>query len=103
MAAANSDNVESYHSWSHDSRWMVFSSRRLDGLYTRLYITHIDEQGKVSKPFLLPQKDPKRYYADLMFSYNIPEFITGPVSFNRHRIASMMRNNPGIDVTFDGQ
>jgi len=103
MAAANSDNVESYHSWSHDSRWMVFSSRRLDGLYTRLYITHIDEQGKVSKPFLLPQKDPRRFYADLMFSYNIPEFITGPVSFNRHRIASMMRNDPGIDVTFDGQ
>jgi hypothetical protein len=37
-----------------------------------------------------------------MFSYNIPEFITGPVSFNRHRIASMMRNDPGIDVSFNG-
>ena len=100
LAAANSDDVESYHSWSRDSRWMVFSSRRLDGLYTRLYITHIDDQGKVSKPFLLPQKDPKRFYADLMFSYNIPEFITGPVSLDRHRIASMMRKDPGTDLTF---
>ena len=102
MEAANSDDVESYHSWSHDSRWMVFSSRRLDGLYTRLYITHIDSLGTVSKPFLLPQKDPARYYADLMFSYNIPEFITGPVRFSRHRIASMMRQSPGTDLTFAG-
>lgn len=100
MAEANSDDVESYHGWSHDSRWMVFSSRRIDGLYTRLYITHIDDQGNVSKPFLLPQKDPKRYYADLMFSYNIPEFITGAASFDRHRIASMMRHQPGTDLTF---
>ena len=101
MTAANSDNVESYHSWSHDSRWMVFSSRRIDGLYTRLYIMHIDGQGEVSKPFLLPQKDPKRFYESLMFSYNIPEFITGAVTFDRHRIASMMRNEPGTDLSFN--
>ncbi len=100
MAPANSDNVESYHSWSHDSRWMVFSSRRIDGLYTRLYLTHIDDQGNVSKPFLLPQKDPQRFYAGLMFSYNIPEFITGAVTFDRHRIASMMRNQPGTNLSF---
>ena len=100
MTAFNSDDTESYHCWSHNSRWMVFSSRRIDGLYTRLYITHIDEQGNASKPFLLPQKDPKRYYADLLFSYNIPEFITGAVTFDRHRIAAMMRHEPGTDLTF---
>ena len=32
LEAANSDDVESYHSWSSDSRWIVFSSRRMDGL-----------------------------------------------------------------------
>ena len=100
MTVANSDQVESYHSWSHDGRWMVFSSRRLDGLYTRPYIVYVDKQGNVSKPFLLPQKDPKRFYADLMFSYNIPEFITGAVTFDRHRIASMMRRQSGTDLTF---
>jgi hypothetical protein len=32
LDALNSDEVESYHSWSSNSRWVVFSSRRLDGL-----------------------------------------------------------------------
>ena len=53
LEAANSDDVESYHSWSSDSRWIVFSSRRMDGLYTRLFIAYIDERnGKACKPFL---------------------------------------------------
>ena len=59
---ANSDDVESYHSWSGNSRWMVFSSRRTDGLYTRPFITYIDSSGQACKPFLLPQKDPWAYY-----------------------------------------
>jgi Tol biopolymer transport system component len=37
LRAANSPEVESYHSWSSNSRWIVFSSRRGDGLYTRPY------------------------------------------------------------------
>ena len=46
MDEVNSDDVESYHSWSSNSRWLVFSSRRIDGLYTRPYLVHIDENGK---------------------------------------------------------
>src|SRR5690606_16260105 len=33
LDAVNSDDVESYHSWSSNSHWFVFSSRRDDGLY----------------------------------------------------------------------
>lgn len=87
----NSDDVESYHCWSSDSRWMVFSSRRDDGLYTRPYITHIDKNGRATKPFLLPQKDPLRYYKDLMFSYNIPEFTSDKVRMNRRRLINTVR------------
>lgn len=97
----NTDEVESYHDWSGDSRWMVFSSRRDDGLYTRLYISHIDGNGQESKPFMLPQKYPKQYYRDLMFSYNIPEFMTGKVRMSMHRISNSMHKAPvtGVKVS----
>ncbi len=100
MSEANSDNVDSYHSWSSNSRFMVFSSRRIDGLYTRLYMTYIDENGQEHKPFLLPQRKPAKFYSDLMFSYNIPEFIKGRVRTDRHRIGHTMRTSPGTSLTF---
>lgn len=100
MTIVNSKDVESYHSWSHDSRWLIFSSRRLDGLYTRLFITYIDKNGKTYKPFLLPQKDPYQYYHNLMYSYNIPEFLVGKVKLDQEKVARIMRNSPGINVSF---
>ena len=70
----NSDDTESYHSWSSNGKWVVFSSRRIDGRYTRLYIAHYDGDGHFDKPFLLPQRDPS--HNDLRLkSYNVPEFI----------------------------
>jgi hypothetical protein len=91
--------VESYHSWSSNSRWVVFSSRRIDGLYTRPYIAHIDASGKAAKPFLLPQKDTGSYHR-LMKSYNIPEFITGKVTTRSRDIALKALNGPGTNVQF---
>lgn len=94
----NSDDVESYHSWSSNSRWVVFSSRRLDGLYTRLYIAHIDNQGNPGKPFLLPQEK-HNYYNDFIYSYNVPEFITDKVKVSKREIALIAINDEGEDVT----
>lgn len=82
MKQVNTDETESFHNWSTNSRWMVFSSRRDDGLFTRLYFSHIDAEGHETKPFLLPQRNPRRYYNDLYMSYNVPDFITGPVNFD---------------------
>ena len=87
LEAANSDNVESYHSWSSNSRWLVFSSRRIDGLYTHPYLIHIDEDGKAGKPFILPQKNVSFYFT-YMQSFNIPEFVKGPVEYSSHEIAN---------------
>lgn len=78
----NSDNTESYHSWSSSSRWVAFSSRRIDGLHTRPFIAHVDDEGRFSKPFLMPHNDPKTWYDGLMQSYNIPEFISAPIEIS---------------------
>lgn len=101
LTAANSNDVESYHSWSHNSRWLVFSSRRMDGLYTRPFITYIDKNGKAHKPFLLPQKNPIKFYKQLMYSYNIPEFITDKVDVNQRTISKKLKDDAGIDVKFE--
>ena len=95
----NSKDVESYHSWSSDGRWVVFSSRRDDGLYTKLYIGHIDADGNASKPFLLPQKNPKEFYLRLMYSYNIPEFVTGKIQAKPSDFAEIAIESPGIDIS----
>ena len=72
----NSEDTESYHSWSSNGRWVLFSSRRLDGRYTRLYIAHFDGEGHFGKPFLLPQKSFDHNLLRLK-SYNVPEFVQG--------------------------
>lgn len=79
LAAANSRDTESYHSWSSNGRWLLYASRRVNGLYSMPYIVHIDAQGKPSKPFLLPQSSPD-YYDKCLKSFNIPEFVAGKVS-----------------------
>lgn len=84
----NSDKSDSYHSWSSGGNWVVFSSRRLDGRYTRLFISHFDGEGHFSKPFLLPQEDPD-YNQLRLKSYNIPEFIGGRVSDRQEKIAGL--------------
>ena len=98
LEAANSPETDSFHSWSANGRWMVFSSRRGDGLYTRPYFTYIDSEGQASKPFLLPQKDPTAYYKRLMDSYNLPAFMNGPMKMSKHRIVSEIRESAGVDV-----
>ncbi|WP_106830386.1 TolB family protein [Parabacteroides pacaensis] len=97
MSIINSQDVESYHSWSSNSRWFVFSSRRIDSLYTRLYIGYIDKDGRLHTPFLLPQKDVSLYHR-LMKSYNVPELIKGKVSQSKYKIALKAKKDPGIQI-----
>jgi hypothetical protein len=89
LTEANSPQADSYHNWSSNSRWIVFGSRRMDGLFTHPYIAAIDENGQAGKPFLLPQKNPKRYLESLN-SYNIPEFINAPIRLDANRVAQKL-------------
>lgn len=90
MTNANSADTDSFHNWSSNSRWMVLSSRRDDGLFTRPYFCHIDEEGNESKAFMLPQRNPKRHYRNLYMSYNVPDFITESVAFDNVRAADLI-------------
>ena len=100
MDALNSDDVESYHSWSSNSRWLVFSTRRDDGLYTKPYFSYIDTDGNAHKPFLLPQRNPRHYYDSKMFAYNIPEFVNSKVTLTGSEIASFARKGKARKLTF---
>jgi tetratricopeptide (TPR) repeat protein len=65
----NTKNMNSWHSWSPNSKWLVFSSKSR-GPYTQLYLTHIDENGNDSPPV---------YLENLAFdnrAANIPEFFS---------------------------
>lgn len=70
----NSDKAESLHNWTTNGRWFLFTSRRGDGVYTRIYLASIDTQGRATKPFLLPQRHPKSYDRTSLFSFNTPDF-----------------------------
>lgn len=85
---ANSREADSWHNWSANSRWVVFTSRRGDGLHTRLYFSHVDDYGRLSKPFLLPQRNPWKYYSSMLDSFNTPDFTSRPVEMD-NRAAGM--------------
>ena len=85
-----------YHSWSHNSRWLVFASKREDGQYGRAYFAHVDtEEGTpvFTKPFVLPQADPEHDDMNLR-SYNIPDLGTMPVPFTHDDVKLLLENKP---------
>ena len=100
LDSLNSCDTESYHAWSSNSRWVVFSSRRIDGLYTRPFFAYIHSNGQAAKPFVLPQKN-VAFYTELMKSYNIPEFISGKVREN-YAFSRKAISEQGVDVRFVG-
>ena len=91
LNVVNSDQSDSYHSWSTNGRWIVFSSRRMDGTFTRPYISFFDTEGIAHTPFLLPQKNPL-YYDNSLKSFNIPELITGKVKVSPYQLVKVIKS-----------
>lgn len=102
LTEINSNNVESYHSWSSNGRWIIFSTRRDDGNYTRLYLSHLGDDGFFSKPFPIPQKNPD-YHSLLLLSYNIPEFMTQAVTITPHQFARAIKKNETTKAVFQSK
>jgi len=74
---ANTKRMNSWHSFSPNGKWLVFSGKP-DSAYTRLYLTHIDEQGQSTPPVVLDRLTaPDR-------AANIPEFVNAAPSALRH-------------------
>lgn len=90
MSNANSEWSDSYHSWSSNSRWFVFASKRDDGQYGKPFICHVSDDGKVSKAFVLPQQNP-HHYDKMLKSYNIPDLGKYPANFNENEIGRLHR------------
>ena len=83
---------------SYDGRYLLFTSRRVDGLYSHLYFASVDEQGRFAKPFMLPQKNPKEYYERSFYSFNTPDFTKSKVSFDTHKAVSEVMSDRRIET-----
>lgn len=92
LTEANSEYAESFHSWSSNGRWIVFTSRRDDGLFTRIYFTYFDSEGKSHKSFMLPQTDPSERF-DNVLSYNVPEFTKDPIKWSERELSRMIESD----------
>ena len=88
----NSEHTESYPSWSENGSWLMFVSKREDGILSQLWFSHVDENGVAGKPFVLPQKHPD-FYKDYLYNYNRPEFITGRVDLNPRKVFSFIQKD----------
>ena len=60
--------MNSWHSWSPNSRWLVFSSKAR-GPYTKMYLTHIDTEGNSSPAILIDNATASNR------AVNLPEFL----------------------------
>jgi len=68
MMGCNFNSMNSWHTWSPNSKWIVFSSKGLSA-YTDLFLSHIDENGRSSVPVLIENAHRENYAA------NYPEFV----------------------------
>lgn len=99
LTECNSQQTESYHNWSADSHWFVFSSKREDGVHTRLYLSSVDDKGRATKPFLLPQQNPWKYYHAQFKAYNVPDFTLTKVNLDMHQVARDILEGKRTQVT----
>ena len=90
LAVVNSNRSDTYHSWSSNSRWFVFASKRDDGLYGKPYFCYVDRKGKAHKPFVLPQQNP-HFYDNFLKSFNAPELGRGPLPFTADDVRKLMK------------
>ncbi len=94
--AVNSELSESWHSWSSNSRWVAFSSKRRDGTFTRCYLSFVDEAGQLQKPFIVPREDPE-FYDSFLKTISVPELVTGAVQVHPAAMTRAVRSGNVIE------
>ncbi len=99
----NSEFSESWHSWSSNSRWIAFSSKRQGGTFTRCYLSYVDTAGRAHKPFVVPQRNPE-FYDSFLKTFSVPELIAGPVAVSPAALANTARSEKATATTLpDGE
>lgn len=96
----NSNSAESFHDWSQNGRWIVFSSKRIDDIYSFPFFAYFDKNGNTYKPFVLPQKDPL-FYSTYLKHFNRPEFVKGKINLKPRQVRDFIYNTEPKNVTFD--
>ncbi len=96
-APINSEYAEAWHSWSSNSRWIVFSSKREGGVFTRTFISHVDADGQIGKPFVLPQRRAS-FYDSCYCVYNMPELVAGPMAVDAKALVRAIVDSAPIHV-----
>ncbi|MBR0543470.1 MAG: hypothetical protein IIW98_03315, partial [Bacteroidaceae bacterium] len=66
---------------------------RDDGNYTRTYFAYFDCNGRLHKPFLVPQKNPD-YFRHLLRSWSRPEFMKEPVRITPQQFRDKALSEP---------
>ena len=67
----NTPLMNSWHSFSPNGRWLVFSSKSRSP-YTQMFLTHLDEEGNDSPAILIENATAANR------AVNIPEFVNIP-------------------------
>lgn len=93
----NSPECESWLSWSSNSRWVVFSSKRLSPLFSRPHLAYVGADGQCGKPFVLPQRDPTFYDSQLL-TYTIPTLATGPLQVSQAALIRAIKKEQHRDL-----
>lgn len=99
LPQVNAYGADTYHSWSSNSRWVTFASKRDDLVYGRPYIAYIGPDGKAGKPFVLPQKDPDKYLK-MLKSFNLPELYAIPEIYNARETASFYKDVEAVQLKY---
>jgi len=82
---ANMYPMNSWHSFSPNGRWLVFTSKSR-GPYTKMYLTHIDEDGNDSPAILIDDATAANR------AVNLPEFVNIPPD------GMVKINTPAVDM-----
>ena len=99
LETVNGKYSDSYHCWSSTGRWICWASKRDDRLYGKPYFSHVGDDGTLSKPFVLPQRDPGRYLVTLK-SYNIPELYRLPESYDAAYVSRFYSDMEAEKMTY---
>ena len=90
LTGLNSEGfADSYPTWSSNGHWIMTSSRRGDGNYSRVYISYFDN-GKTRTAFMLRQEDPEHNTWRLK-CYNRPEFMVEPVRISVNEFSKVFK------------
>ncbi len=100
MHANAPDQPDSYHGWSSNGRWIAFASRRIDGNYSRVFISYFDREGRDHKAFLLPQRDPE-HNTLLLKSYNVPELTKSPVHVTTEQLKHVVLHTESTPAAYE--